>query len=69
MSRPIVKIHDIASGEVTEREMNDEEFASYVAFQEQVAEGERKAEEQKTARKAVLDRLGLSEDEAKVLFS
>ena len=29
MSRPIIKLHDIATDEVIEREMNDEEFSQY----------------------------------------
>lgn len=29
MTKPIVKIHDVETGEIIEREMNDEEFTQY----------------------------------------
>jgi hypothetical protein len=29
MTKPIVKIHNVETGEVIEREMNNEEFAQY----------------------------------------
>lgn len=29
MSKPIIKIHDVETGVIIEREMNDEEFAQY----------------------------------------
>lgn len=67
MSRPQVRIYT-GDGEFIDREMNDEEFAQY---EKDVAESlKRKAEAKKKAeaKAAVLERLGLTEEEAKLLL-
>jgi hypothetical protein len=44
MSKPIVKIHDVETGEIVEREMTDEEFAQHeadrLAHEAQIAEND-----------------------------
>jgi len=69
MTRPMVRIHDLATDEVIDREMNDTEFAQYEA--DQVAAAERAvAEAAKAAEKdALLARLGITADEAKLLLA
>jgi hypothetical protein len=47
MSRPIIRIHNITTNEVIDREMNDAEFAQYEA--EQAANAIAKAEAEATA--------------------
>ena len=68
MTRPMVRIHDLSTDEVIDREMNDTEFAQYQTAQ--AAEAERAAEEQakENARQALLNKLGISADEAKLLL-
>ena len=75
-SRPMVRIHNLETNEVIDREMNDAEFAQYEV--DQLAELERiqakeelaAAEATKAAQKAaLLDRLGITEDEARLLLS
>lgn len=68
MSKPIVKIVNVETGEELEREMNDAEFAKYEA--EQAAEAERlaNAQAQAAAKAALLERLGITEEEAKLLL-
>jgi hypothetical protein len=67
-SRPMVRIHNIETNEVIDREMNDVEFAQYEADQIAVA-AELAAATQKTAEKfALLARLGITEEEAKLLI-
>jgi hypothetical protein len=68
MSRPIIREHNLKTDEIIDREMNDAEFAQYQA--DQVAEAERQAEAEAkaAARQAILDRLGLTENEAKILL-
>ena len=68
MSKPIVKIVNVETGEEIEREMTDVEFAQYEA--NQAAESARKSEEaaKAQARQAILDRLGLTEEEARLLL-
>jgi hypothetical protein len=68
-SRPMVRIHDLSTNEIIDREMNDEEFAHYEAgksAQAAAAEAKAAAEADKTA---LLARLGITADEAKLLFS
>jgi hypothetical protein len=69
MTRPMVSDHNIQTGQVTFREMTDEELAQYeldkiaaVARQEALAAKE-------VQRQAVLERLGITADEAKLLLS
>jgi len=67
MSRPMVRIYE-ADGKFIDREMNDQEFAQW---QKDSAEAEkRKAEIAQAAakRQALLDRLGITEEEAQLLL-
>jgi hypothetical protein len=72
MSRPIVRIHDLAINEVIDREMNDQEFAAYEANQAAQAiaqaEAEAEAEAKAATRQALLTRLGITEEEARILL-
>lgn len=67
-SRPMVRIHNAETDEIIDREMNDEEFAQYEA--DQAAEAERVAAEAAKAaeKEALLARLGITADEAKLLL-
>lgn len=69
MSRPIVRIHNVETGEVIDREMNNAEFAQYEA--DKTAETARiAAEEAKAeAKAALLEQLGITEEQAKLLLS
>ncbi len=67
--RPMVRIHDLSTNEIIDREMNDTEFAQYEADQaaqaaQAVAEAAKAAEKE-----ALLSRLGITADEAKLLLS
>lgn len=68
-TRPMVRIHNIETNEVIDREMNDAEFAQYEA--DQAANSARQvAEAQKAAdRAALLAQLGITEEQAKLLLS
>jgi hypothetical protein len=72
MSRPIIRIHNVSTDEVIDREMNNAEFAIYEA--EQLEQATKQAEEQAEAeakaveKQALLDRLGITADEAKLLL-
>jgi hypothetical protein len=69
MSRPIKRIYDCATGETIDREMNDDEFAQYQADQA-IFLAEKAETEAKAAQKAaLLERLGITEDEAKLLLA
>ena len=68
MTKPMVRIHDLSTNEVIDREMNDQEFAEFEANQAaQAAKAE--AETAKVAqRQALLTRLGITEEEAIILL-
>jgi hypothetical protein len=65
---PMVRIHNIETNEVIDREMTQEEFAEAQANQAiedaKIAQVEAKA----TARTEILNRLGLTADEAAILL-
>lgn len=67
-TRPMVRIHNTETDEVIDREMNDAEFALYEADQAAQA-AQAAAEAAKAAEKAaLLARLGITADEAKLLL-
>lgn len=64
-----IKIHNVKSGEVIEREMNKEELAQW-ELDKANAELETNAIAQSAAAKAaLLEKLGITEEEAKLLLS
>ena len=69
MTRPMVRIHDLSTDEVLDREMNDAEFAQYEV--DQAADVESiVAEAAKAVEKAaLLAQLGITEEQAKLLLS
>lgn len=67
-SRPMVRVHDLETNEVIDREMNDAEFAQYQADQAAQATAQTEAEAKATARQAILDRLGLTAEEAALIL-
>jgi hypothetical protein len=64
-----IKIHNVETGEVIEREMNAQELAQREADQA-AALARQEAEAAKAAEKgALLNRLGITEEEARLLLS
>jgi len=67
-----IKIHNVETGEVIERDMNSEELAQAQADEvkaQQEAQAKAQAEaEAKVKRQALLDKLGITEEEAKLLL-
>lgn len=73
MTKPIIVIVDAETNETIEREMNDAEFAAHqesINRQNQaLLEREQQDVEAATAKAALLNRLGITADEAKLLLS
>ncbi len=67
MSRPIVRIYT-GDGEFIDREMNDAEFAQYEIDQAAHLAKQAEAEAKAAQRQALLDRLGITSEEAKILL-
>ena len=67
-SRPMLRIHDVETNEVIDREMNDAEFAQYEAEQAAQAAAQAEADAKTAARQALLNRLGITAEEAQLLL-
>ncbi len=69
MTKPMIRIHNIETDEIIDREMTDAEYAEYQAQQALViAEQEAKAQSE-AAKAALLEKLGITEEEARLLLS
>jgi len=69
MTKPMVRIHNMATDEVIDREMNDAEFAQYEIEQAKYQADKAEAETKANAKAALLERLGITADEAKLLLA
>jgi hypothetical protein len=67
-TRPTIRIHNVETDEVIDREMNDAEFANYQADQAAQAIAKAEAEAKEAQRQALLSRLGITEEEARILL-
>lgn len=68
MTNPMIRIHNQATDEIIDREMTDAEFADYEADKAVEAAKQAEAEAKVATRQALLTRLGITEDEAKILL-
>jgi len=69
MTNPIIKLHNAETGEVIEREMNADELAQWEADNILRAERKQAAATKAAEKAALLAKLGISDDEAKLLLS
>ena len=67
-TKPMIRIHNAETDEVIDREMTDEEFEQYQLGIEAGKARQAEAEAKAAERQAILDRLGLNTDEAKLLL-
>jgi len=68
MTKPIITIHNASTGESVTREMNTEELAWYEAVNAPYEPTEQEAKAA-SAKAALLAKLGITADEAKLLLS
>jgi hypothetical protein len=68
MTRPTIAEHNIQTDEVIVREMNDAEFAQYQIDQAAETARQETLETKEIARQAVLDRLGITAEEAQLIL-
>lgn len=64
----MIRIHNTETNEVIDREMTASEFVQYEADQAALTAKQAEAEANALAKSALLERMGLSEDEAKLLL-
>lgn len=65
----MVRIHNTETDKVIDREMTNAEFTQYESDNERLAAQKTEAEAKATAKAALLERLGISEDEARLLLT
>jgi hypothetical protein len=65
----MVRIHDVSTDTVVDREMNDAEFAQYEADQASAATQAAELAAKAAEKDALLARLGITADEAKLLLA
>ena len=69
MSKPMIREHNVTTNEVIDREMTDEEFAQYQVQQVKDVAREQVQTQAATDKAALLAKLGITADEAKLLLS
>ena len=67
-SRPMVRIHNLETDEIIDREMNDAEYAQYEADVATQAAADAAAAQKAADRAALLAQLGITEEQAKLLL-
>ena len=68
MTNPTVRIHDLTTDEIIDREMNEEELAKFEAGLEIEAARAAQAKAAAEAKAALLNRLGITAEEAALLL-
>jgi hypothetical protein len=68
MTKPMVRIHNLETNKIVDREMTDAELKQYNDDLAQIANQQTEAAEKAASRQAVLDRLGISAEEAQLLL-
>lgn len=69
MSNPLIQEINVETGNSEVREMTNREFEEFENYQKLANEDIRKMQIQKEAKAALLEKLGITEDEAKLLLS
>ena len=67
-TRPTIRIHDLTTNEIIDREMTAAEFAQYEIDIANSATKQAEADAKETAKAAILDRIGLTADELQTIL-
>ena len=68
MAKPMIRIHNTETDEIIDREMTAAEFKIYEAEEAAQASVKAASEAKAAQRQAILDKLGLTADEAQLLI-
>jgi hypothetical protein len=68
MTKPMIRIHNIETDEIIDREMTNDEFAKYEANKSETLATQAEAETKEAQRQALLKKLGITVEEAKLLL-
>jgi len=67
-TRPTIRIHNIETNEIIDREMNDAEFEQYETDQIAIAARQAAVTQKAADKAALLTQLGITEEQAKLLL-
>jgi hypothetical protein len=67
-TKPMIRIHNVETDEVIDREMTNAEFAQYELDQANELQIKNEIKAKADEKQALLDRLGITADEAKLLL-
>jgi hypothetical protein len=69
MSERTIKIHNLETGDIIERDMTDEEWELHLSERVKLDQRAQDDADRLARKQELLDRLGITEDEAKLLLS
>lgn len=69
MTNPIIKIHDLELDQEIEREMTDEEFSLFLETNAGIEAAQQAAAEKAIEKETLLNKLGITAEEATLLLS
>ena len=69
MTNPMIRIHDVETDEIIDREMNADELAQHKKDLAELSIIENEAKTAATAKEALLNKLGITAEEAVLLLS
>lgn len=68
LTKPIIRIHNIETDEIIDREMTDAEYDQYQIDQADYEARKVEAEAKAAEKQAILNRIGLTADELKMIL-
>jgi hypothetical protein len=69
MTKPMIRIHNTETNEIIDREMTDAEFKEYKIQQEEATKRQAQIAAQVEAKAELLNRLGITAEEAALLLA
>jgi hypothetical protein len=69
MSKPMIRIHNVETDEIIDREMNKAEYDQYLKEVESHKVLQEQIQQKETAKAELLARLGITAEEAQLLLS
>jgi hypothetical protein len=69
MTKPMIRIHNVETDEIIDREMNAEELEQHEKYLAEIDQKEKEVAAAATAKEALLTKLGITSEEAALLLS
>jgi hypothetical protein len=69
MTNPMIRIHNVETDEIIDREMNAEELEQHEKYLAEIDQKEKEVKAAVLAKEALLAKLGITADEAELLLS